>query len=181
MKIPNDYEIAYSKSEIIKRVNELGAEVNGWINSIKNDKNISEDVLAIPVLSGAIFFFSDLIRDIEFSVEVTPVTAKSYISNNHQSEVELELGKLRVQGKHVLIIDDICESGRTLEKLKATLEAEGAREVKSAVLISRPQAKTSHIADFSGFEHPNTDWLVGYGMDDNGRYRNLKDIYIKKS
>lgn len=179
MKIPNDYEIAYSQSDITKRVSELGAEVNAWISSLKKEDG-GEDVLVIPVLSGAIFFFTDLIREINFSVQVTPVTAKSYLCNNHQSEVELDLGKLRVQGKYVLIVDDICESGRTLEKLKATLEAEGASEVKSAVLISRPEAKRSHTADFSGFEHPNTDWLVGYGMDDNERYRNLKDIYIKK-
>lgn len=176
MKIPNDFELVYSQEQINERTKEIAGEINTWISSsLKN-----EDLLAIPVLSGAIFFFADLIRELEFSVEVTPVTARSYLSNQQQTEVELELGNLRVQGRSVLLIDDICDSGRTLEKLKATLEAEGAKDVKSAVLISRPRAKRSHIATFSGFEHSDTDWLVGYGMDDNGRYRNLKDIYLKK-
>jgi hypoxanthine phosphoribosyltransferase len=178
MEIPANYKMLFSKQQIDRRVTEIAKEISAWAK--KSKEETGEEILCLPVMCGAIFFFSDLVRALDCSVEITPVSARSYCNKNtNQGHVELDLNDVKVQGRNVLLVDDICDSGRTLEVLKATLEAEGANEIRSAVLVERTKSKEIFQPDYIGFDHSGPEWFVGYGMDDNGFNRNLPQIYTK--
>jgi hypoxanthine phosphoribosyltransferase len=180
MKIPKQYSLVYSREDIANRVQALGAEVSAWAATLGQDT----DVLAIPVLRGGIYFFSDLTRAITSSVEVAPGRARAYEEGRNaqaRSEIYINLDGVSVAGRHVLLIDDICDSGRTLSKLGAYLTAQGAESVRSAVLILREIENPPLRPDWVGFSYPGSEWFVGYGMDDEGRYSNLPHIYTIES
>ena len=176
METPQNYKILYPKEQIDARIAELAKDIGSWAAACKEKDG--KDILSLPVMSGAIFFYADLVRAINTSVEVTPISARSYVNNSQQQQVDIELANVRVQGRSVLLVDDICDSGRTLEKLKATLEAEGASEIRSAVLLERKKSTEYFRPDYIGFEYEGDEWFVGYGMDDKERFRNLPEIYV---
>ena len=174
--VPEHYVLEYSETAIQKQVMRIGAEVSQWCQSLPQ----SEDVLSIPVLRGGIYFFADVTRSIAASVEVAPGRARAYEEGHNarlRSEIYINLDGVSVSGRHVLLIDDICDSGRTLNKLVAYLTAQGAESVRSAVLILRETGESAFTPDWSGFRYKGDEWFVGYGMDDEGRYSNLPQIY----
>lgn len=136
----------------------------------------------VPVLRGGIFFFADLVREMQCSVDIAPLRASVY--EKGKNAVALEIGEvfdagLEVQGRAVVIVDDVCDSGKTLSILAPRLKAAGASEVKTAVLIQRKLPTLSaKRPDWVGFEYKGPEWFVGYGMDDADRFRNLPDIYV---
>ena len=177
--IPGHYTLIYSDSTIRTKVSQLAREVETWCGEVAE----SGDVLAIPILRGGIYFFADLTRQIGCSVEVAPGRARAYEEGKNatsRSELYINLDGVSVSGRHVLLVDDICDSGRTLDKLVAYILAQGAESVRSAVLIHRVTASSSFVPDWVGFEFEGSDWFVGYGMDDCGRYSNLPHIYTMK-
>lgn len=174
--IPRHYKLTYRTEEIQEQVSRIAREVSAWCATCGDDT----DVLAIPVLRGGIYFFADLTRQIDRSVQVAPGRARAYeegVNAKARSELYINLDGVAVAGRNVLLVDDICDSGRTLEKLVAYLIAQGAEEVKAAVLIHRQTETSSFSPDWSGFDFKGNDWFVGYGMDDRGRYSNLSQIY----
>jgi hypoxanthine phosphoribosyltransferase len=179
--IPANFSCTYTEREITERIVELGRDISSWCAGVWRESHT--DVLVLPVLRGGIFFFADLVRQIKASVEIAPVTAVAYRAGKNgiqKDEVELTVDSLAVKGRVVLVVDDVCDSGRTLEALETTLTKMGAREVRTAVLVRRLLDKPSFVPCWVGFQYPGTEWLVGYGMDDSERWRNLPGVYVIK-
>lgn len=175
--LPQDLRLEYSAEAIQQSVQRIGREVSAWAQQVaqRND----EDILAVPVLRGGIFFFADLVREVTHSVEIAPARAWAYESDQTQkSEIGLQFDAEMVEGRSVLIVDDICDSGRTLAKLcSAVLEA-GAREVKSTALIKRMLSTPTFDPTWVGLTYEGPEWFVGYGMDAHEKWRNLRSIYV---
>lgn len=177
--IPPHYNLVYSEDAIRQQVSRIASGIGKWCSEVAE----SGDVLTIPVLRGSIYFFADLTRQVQCSVEVAPGRARAYEEGKNataRSDLYINLEGVSVSGRHVLLVDDICDSGRTLDKLVAYVLAQGAESVRSAVLIRRKLATSSFQPDWVGFEFEGDDWFVGYGMDDRSRYSNLSQIYTIK-
>jgi hypoxanthine phosphoribosyltransferase len=132
-------------------------------------------------MRGGVFFFSDLVRQIPTSVEIVPVRTEAYeasVSGVMKDKVKIHSEGLAVKGRVVLVVDDLCDTGRTLEALEKELLERGAREVRSVVLIRRLLNKPTFVPCWVGFEYSGLEWFVGYGMDDGERWRNLPGVYI---
>jgi hypoxanthine phosphoribosyltransferase len=180
-QIPAHFSLKFSEKDIAKRVEALGEEIGAWCHGVWNDSHT--DVLAIPVLRGGIFFFADLVRAINSSVEIAPVRPEAYeadLNGQPRSEVQIYAEKLAVKGRVVLVVDDVCNSGRTLEELEKALIARGAREVRTVVLVRRLLDRPTFVPCWTGFQYVGPEWFVGYGMDDVERWRNLPGVYIIK-
>ncbi|NLF25028.1 MAG: hypothetical protein GX589_05140 [Deltaproteobacteria bacterium] len=181
MDLPKRYKLVYSAADIAAVVSAIGKEITTWAQEVY-DKT-GQDVLGIPVLRGGLFFFADLVRQVDWSVRIAPVKTWGYeSSNNHMLSggVKVNLVDIAARGRHVLLIDDLCDTGRTLEAVSGTLMAAGACEVRSAVLIKRILTDETYEPDYVGFRFEGAEWLVGYGMDDAERWRNLSSIYVIK-
>jgi len=177
--LPTHFDLTYSFDEIEARVSALGAEINFWAENTWKESHT--DLLTIPVLRGGIFFFADLVREIPRSVEIAPARTWAYqssVNNERRADVTVNLEGVPAKGRHILLVDDICDSGRTLATLKDALLRAGALDVRAAVLIRRAIEKPHFMPEWVGFEYSGNEWFVGYGMEDSNRWRNLKDIYI---
>lgn len=177
--IPASYELVYSAEQIASRVSILGKEVSAWARDVRSKSGA--DVVAIPVLRGGIFFFSDLVRAIDTSVEICPIRTVAYEVGEigvGTQEVSVSGEVMHLKGRSVLLLDEICESGRTFEKLYKVLHDAGAAEVRSAVLIKRDIDRETFDPSWVGFNLKNEAWCVGFGMDDRERWRNLPGIYV---
>lgn len=158
--------------EVIKsRVAAMAEEIDAVYNG--------EDVVAVCVLKGAFFFFSDLVRAMKTETAVDFVRLASY-GNSQSSSGEVRITKdveIELKGRHVLIIEDIVDSGRSMHVLMKHLAALGAKSVRLAVLIDKKERREYPVhSDFVGFELPD-GFIVGYGLDYAERYRDLPGIY----
>jgi hypoxanthine phosphoribosyltransferase len=177
--LPAHFKLQFSRDEIARRVKEVGAEIDAWCASVWADSRT--DVVAIPVLRGGIFFFADLVREISSSIEIAPVKTEAYNSETNtatESSVAVYAESLAIKGRVVLIVDDVCDSGRTLEALEKALLERGAREVRSVVMLRRLLPTPTFVPCWVGLQYSGSEWFVGYGMDDSERWRNLPDIYL---
>lgn len=175
--IPNNYKLLFSRADIENSVRRLGKEISDW--AIEVQKATKYDLITVPILRGRIFFFADLVREIKASVEIAPVEAWAYDpSKNTPADVSLRLMDLPLKDRAVLIVDDICDTGRTLIALRNELIKKGAVDVRAAVLVQRGASDHEAKPDYVGLKYPTHEWLVGYGMDDSNRWRNLAEIYI---
>ena len=181
MNIPKNFQVIYSTTDIAKAVTRLGAEISTWAEKVWDDSHT--DIVAVPVLRGGIFFFADLVRSVKCSLEIAPAKAWGYVNTvNAQmlEEVRVDISTVPANGRRVLLIDDICDSGRTMEALRKDFLSAGALEVRSAVLIRRKVAGNEFNPDWVGFHYDGPEWFVGYGMEDSERWRNLPAVYIIK-
>ncbi len=177
--IPANFRLQYSQEQILSRVKELGAEIDEWCKSVWRESRT--DVVAIPVLRGGVYFFADLSRHIGSSIEIAPVKTSAYdAGTNAAKEVTVDqfADPVQIKGRVVLVVDDVCDSGRTLEQLEKSLLERGAREVRTVVLVRRLLPRPTFVPCWVGLEYSGPEWFVGYGMDDNERYRNLPDVYV---
>ncbi|OGG94972.1 MAG: hypothetical protein A2508_09390 [Candidatus Lambdaproteobacteria bacterium RIFOXYD12_FULL_49_8] len=125
----------------------------------------------VGLMNGSIVFMADLIRHLDLECPVQTMRVQSYQGTQAKAP-EIEL-KFSVQGKKILVIDDILDSGQTLRLVCSTFKKAGAEEVKTCVLLDKKMA--AFTPDFCAFACPDA-WVVGYGMDYNGKYRNLPFI-----
>ena len=148
----------------------------------ENYKDSNRDLVFITILKGSIFFATDLIRRIPFNCELEFMKVSSYGAGSETSgfiQVHLDL-KRDVKDADVIIIEDIIDSGRTLEKLSHLLANRGAHSVKCCTLMDKPSRRQVPLtADFVGMEVPDA-FVVGYGLDYNEKYRNLPYIGVLK-
>jgi hypoxanthine phosphoribosyltransferase len=165
----NGVEIVYSADEIAQRLEEIAAEIKAA--GLKN-------LLVVAVLKGSFVFAADLIRALHragLEPEVDFLTLSSYKKSKTSSgrvEILRDLD-LTVEGRNVLIIDDVLDSGRTLAFAKDLLAARGANLIRTCVLLEKQVPRAVAVeADFSAFECPD-EFVVGYGMDVAHRYREL--------
>lgn len=131
--------------------------------------------LVVPVLKGSILFAADLIRRLPGPLELAFASARSYGAETAPGLLELELlpPDDELRGREVLLVDDILDSGHTLERLTRELRGRGARDVRTCVLLDKPSRRRAPItADWRCFEIED-EFVVGYGLDLAGRYRNL--------
>ena len=139
------------------------------------------DIIAVPVLRGAIFFFADLVRRIEHSVEIFPARTWAYVENGiERSKIKVNVEGIPAEGRSILLVDDICDSGRTLQELTRVFKEMGAKEVRSATLIRRQMPQETFQPEYVGFDFKGNEWFVGYGMEDSERWRNLPGAYVIK-
>lgn len=159
-------EILVSEEEIKKRVKELGAEIT--------EAYKGKDLLVVGILKGAVIFLSDLVKTIEFPVKIDFMAVSSY------GKSSVSTGEVRILkdlddsviGKDVLIVEDIIDTGLTLNYLKEILGKRGANSVKVCTLLDKVDRRTIGVdIDFLGFEIPD-EFVVGYGLDYNELYRN---------
>ena len=167
-------EILYDEAQIQACVTRLGEEISRDYEG--------KDLLLIGILKGAVVFFSDLIRSISIPLSMDFMAISSYGSATRSTGVVRILKDLDkpIDGRHVILVEDIIDSGMSLAFLKQTLIARGAASMKVCVLLDKPERRRTHVdVDYRGFVIPD-DFVVGYGLDYAELYRNLPVIGVLK-
>jgi len=139
-----------------------------------------QDVLLVGVLKGAVMVMADLSRELRLPITMDWMAVSSYGSGTHSSGVVRILKDLDadLSGRHVLIVEDIIDSGLTLSWLTSNLRSRGPASVEICALLRKPDAARVDIdVKYVGFEIPN-DFVVGYGLDYDERYRNLRGVGV---
>lgn len=165
--IPGD--VLISESEIAHAVQKIATEVAG-------DYDLS-DLLLVGVMDGAVCFLADLLRTLPGSVDVTTVRASSYDGTEAAAlNIAWLPPRKRVARRPLLIVEDIVDTGATVSALIKALTKLGAASVNVCTLLNKPSRRVEDVTvTYTGFEIPDT-FVVGYGLDYNGAYRNLRDI-----
>jgi hypoxanthine phosphoribosyltransferase len=165
-------EILYSREQIAKRVAELGEQITRELNG--------ENLVMVGVLKGAAPFLADLSRCIQADATFDFVATSSY-GHGRQSSGAVKLIKdldHPIEGKNVLIVEDILDTGLTLSYLRNLFLQQKPKSLRIATLLDKPSRRLEKIeADYIGFSIPNL-FVIGYGMDYAERYRNLPDICL---
>src|SRR5947209_3215652 len=167
MRDANIGETLLQPDELRSRVRELGQEISRDYQG--------RDLLLVGVLKGAVFFLSDLMRHIEIPVEVDFMAVASYGSATDSSGVVRILKDLDtpIEGRDVLIVEDIVDSGLTLQYLMRSLGARNPRSLEVCALLMKPERRKVDVPTrYVGFEIPDR-FAIGYGLDHAERYRNL--------
>jgi len=169
--------VLITQEQIAQRVKELADRITADHAPALADENAAE-VTIVPVMTGAMIFCSDLIRQIPIQMKIGLLTVSSYPGASLRTQGAQLLGAQLgdVRGRHVLIVDDILDSGGTLKLIVPVIRDLGAVTVRTCVLLrkDRPAAREVHV-DYWGFEIPD-EFVVGYGLDYNDYYRNLPYI-----
>ena len=177
-------EILYSADAIAQRVHEIGAQIDKDFEELV-PRTYSEDqqsLLVISVLRGAAIFMADLVREINLPVEMDFMAVSSYGTGVKSSGVVRIIKDLTssVEGRHVIIAEDILDSGLTLKYLIKVLESRNPASITVATLLRKEARQQADIdCKYVGFECPD-EFIVGYGLDYAERYRNLPYIGILK-
>ncbi|AGY80886.1 MAG: hypoxanthine phosphoribosyltransferase [Carnobacterium sp.] len=171
----NDIErVLFSKQELAEKTVELGKQ----LTEDYQDKN----PLVVGILKGAMPFLSDLVKEMDIYLEMDFMDVSSY-GNGTVSSGEVKIVKdlnTNVEGRDLLLVEDIIDSGRTLNYLIDMFKYRKARSVKIVTLLDKPEGRVVDIkADYVGFLVPN-EFVVGYGLDYAERYRNLPYIGVLK-
>ncbi len=167
-------EILYDEAQIRECVARLGREISR--------DYAGKDLLMVGILKGAVVFFSDLIRAIDIPLSMDFMAISSYGSATRSTGVVRIMKDLDkpIDGRHVILVEDIIDSGMSLAFLKQTLFARGAASMKVCVLLDKPERRRTHVdVDYRGFVIPD-DFVVGYGLDYAELYRNLPVIGVLK-
>jgi hypoxanthine phosphoribosyltransferase len=165
-------EILIDEETLHGRIAELGAQIS--------DDYRGQDLILIGVLKGAIFFMADLMRSIDIPCEVDFMAISSYGAGIDSSGVVRILKDLDVsiEGRNVLVVEDIVDSGLTLSYLLRNLEAREPASLEVCALLTKPERRENDVAcRYVGFEIPNR-FVIGYGLDFAERYRNLPYVGV---
>jgi len=165
-------ETLVSEEDLQRRVRELGQEISRDYEG--------RDLFLVGVLKGAVFFLSDLMRALEVPSEVDFMAVASYGSSTDSSGVVRILKDLdaSIEGREVLIVEDIVDSGLTLSYLLRTLKARDPRSLEVCALLTKPERREVELPiRYVGFEIPNR-FAIGYGLDHAERYRNLPYVAV---
>ena len=179
-QIPSEFsnpnlEVLLSQQQIQSRIKELGAEITR--------DYAGRNPLLIGVLKGACFFMSDLLRAIDTRLGIEFIAISSYGSSTRTSG-EVRILKdldVPVEGRDLIVIEDIVDTGLTLSYLMANLKSRGAASVKLVALLDKHERREREVEiDYLGFQIPD-HFVVGYGLDFAERYRNLPFIAVLKN
>ena len=166
--------ILFTEEQIKARVEELGKQISADFKG--------EDIVVIGLLKGCFMFIADLMRAIDTNVAVDFMVVSSY-GSGVVSSGEIKVRKdysIDIEGKNVLVIDDILDTGRTLAFVKDYLIVKSPQTIKLCTLLDKPERKTSKVeVDYVGFSVPD-EFVVGYGLDYDEKYRNLPFIGVLK-
>lgn len=171
----NIERVLYTEAELQARVKELGAQITA-------DYADKENILLISVLRGSYIFMADLSRAINLPCLIDFMSVSSYGAgtiSSGQVEIKKDISS-SIEGYHVIIVEDILDSGNTLYYLMDVLKARKAASIRICTLLDKPERRQKPIkADYYGFVVPDA-FVVGYGLDYNQQYRNLPYIGILK-
>lgn len=169
-------EVIIAEEELQERIKELGDEISADFN--KND-----DVIMVCILRGAVMFMADLARHIKIPVVFDFMDVSSYGEGTTSSGVVRIIKDLEenIENRHVLIVEDIMDTGRTLKHVVDMLKTRNPASIKIVTLLDKPERRVEKEinADYNGFEIPDK-FVVGYGLDFAEKYRNLPYIGVLK-
>ena len=168
-------ETLVEPERLAERVRELGAEISR--------DYAGKDLLLVGVLKGAVFFLSDLMRHLDVPCEVDFMAVASYGSSTDSSGVVRILKDLdaSIEGRDVLIVEDIVDSGLTLSYLLRTMRARDPRSLEVCALLTKPERRKVELPiRYTGFEIPNR-FVIGYGLDYGEKFRNLPFVAVLNS
>ncbi len=164
------FEIMITRDEIRSRVMELAWEIT------KKYKHLNP--LFIPILNGSFVFAADLVRACDFDSEMMFVKIKSYDGMKSTGKMNQLIGMDQdVEGRHIIIIEDIIDTGNTMKAFQEELQAKNPASISMASFLLKPDAVSHELSlDYIGFRIPN-DFVIGYGLDYDELGRTLKHIY----
>ena len=169
-------KVYFTEKELQAKVRELGRQIT------EDYKDAKEDIYCVGILKGASVFYTDLVRAIDLPVRFDFMIASSY-DNGTSTTGSVKILKdldYDIEGKHLIVIEDIIDSGTTMSYLLKYFEHRKPVSVKLCALLSKPSRRTAEVAiDYCGFEVPD-EFLVGYGLDYAEIYRNLPYIGVLK-
>ncbi len=175
--------VLIGRDRIAQRIAEIGGEITADLSrELLRAGEGDERIVLVPILTGAMVFVADLIRHVPLKMSIRPVTLSSYPGAATESQgvalrgdVPTDLG-----GAHVLIVDDILDSGRTLGLLRRMIGAQRPASVRIAVLLNKRKQhgrEEDVKVEYAGFEIDD-EFVVGYGLDYDGYFRNLPDVMV---
>ena len=164
------FEVFIAKDELSKEVASLGSKLN--------EDYKGEEVIFIAVLNGSFMFASDLMKEVDLVSEISFIKMSSYQGTESTGRVDELIGlKNDLKNKHVVIVEDIIDSGITIDKINSLLQMESPKSIRTCTLLYKPEAfKGKHKPHYIGFSIPNA-FVVGYGLDYDEKGRNLDAIY----
>lgn len=168
-------EVLYSEGQIRDRIIELGEQITA--------DYAGKELVLVGVLKGSCVFMADLMREIDLTMTIDFMAVSSY-KDGMKSTGDVEILKdlsNPIRGKHVIVVEDIVDTGLTLSRLLEILGSRGAESITLASFLDKPEPriKKELRIDYTGFVVPNK-FVVGYGLDAAGRYRNLPFIAVVK-
>ncbi len=169
-------KVLLTYDQIIQRINEISLELN---NAYINEE---DEVLIVPVMDGSLMFASHLILNLNFPLKVQSTKISSYDANTSSSldpKIICNIPPEKIKDRKILIIEDLVDTGTTLNRMYDYLLDNGAIDVKICILFNKdvPNRHLKFNIDFQGFNIPN-EWVAGFGVDSQGYFRNLKDFGI---
>lgn len=171
----SNLDILYTSEQISDRVRELGEQITA--------EYAGKELVLVGVLKGSCVFMADLMRKIDLNLTIDFMSVSSY-KDGTKSTGDVEILKdlsNPIRGKHVIVVEDIIDTGLTLSRLLDILDSRGAASIKLATFLDKPEPRIKQEVqvDYCGFMIPNK-FVVGYGLDAAGRYRNLPFIAVVK-
>lgn len=167
-----EFKIFIPSEKILNSISEVAEKLN-------NDYKNCETPLFLSVLNGSFMFTADLIKLINFQCEISFIKLSSYSGTESTGEIKEILGlNSSVKGRNIIVVEDIVDTGTTIEELYKLLSEAGAADIKICTLLLKPDAYDKEIKiDYTAMMIPN-DFIVGYGLDYNELGRQYKDIYV---
>lgn len=172
----SNLEVLYSREQIRDRIHELGSQIT--------QEYAGKELVLVSVLKGSCIFLADLMRTIDLNLTIDFMAVSSY-KDGTKSTGDVEILKdlsNPIRGKHVILVEDIVDTGLTLSRLLEILGSRGAASIRLASFLDKPEPRIRKELriDYTGFVVPN-EFVVGYGLDAAGRYRNLPFIAVVKN
>lgn len=171
-------KVLIDRDRIAKRIADLGEEIRRDLDTLDGDT----EIVLVPILTGAVIFVADLIRHLPQKIRIGVVAASSYPGRATTSKGAALAGSLPddLEGKHVLIVDDILDSGSTIRLIRNEIERRQPRSLHACVLLRKVISSAMETpCEYVGFDIPD-EFVVGCGLDYNNYYRNLPDICVLK-
>ena len=172
---PDCSDILISREQLEKRVAELGKELT--------EEYRGKDLICLGLLKGSFVFMSDHVRHMDMDLDVEFMVVSSYGSSTSSSgniKINLDL-QADLRGKHVLIVEDILDTGATLYYIRDLIRLRGPESVKIVTLLNKHSRRKADIEpDYTGFDLTSDEFIIGYGLDFAEKYRNLPYIGVLK-
>ena len=167
----NRFEVLISEEEVRIRIREIADEIS--------DKYRGDEVLLIGILNGSVFFITALAQQMSIPLEMDFMAASSYVGTDSTGKVLITKDLDRsVEGRHVIIVEDIVDTGQTLHLLREMIEEKSPASLEIVTLLDKPERrKVDFEADIIGFSIPDK-FVIGWGMDYNQKYRELPYIGV---
>ena len=172
---PNMKKVLISEEQIVQRCSELGKQISD------DYRNNAQPPLLVALLKGSVPFLAELIKHIELEIQFDFMAVSSYEGTESIGDIKINKDlDCSVKGVDILLVEDIVDTGKTLQTVKEMLKIKGAASVRVVTLLDKPERRTVEIeADYVGFAVPN-EFVVGFGLDFNQKYRNLPYVGVLK-